>query len=109
VGWCSRRRLDIAAPSRLPRMFQSNVDRILASLSPSDVVLDIDGWACPFNRANIVLDAAPYETRGHYGSFGGPPFQGPERESFTRETWIQRDICDRTPFPFGDRLRPWRF
>jgi hypothetical protein len=29
-----------------------------------------------------------------------PPRPGPER--FTRETWIQRDVCDRRPYPFGD-------
>jgi hypothetical protein len=38
----------------------------MSRLQPSDVVLDIGGWAHPFNRANYVIDAAPYETRGYY-------------------------------------------
>ena len=49
------------------------------------------------------MDAEPYETRGYYKAFGGLASQGGEREHFTKETWIRRDICDRTPFPFKDK------
>ncbi len=84
-------------------MFEPNVAEILKRLAPADVVLDIGGWACPFNRANYVLDAQPYETRGFYGTFGGPSSQGGDREYFTPATWIARDICDHTPYPFADK------
>ena len=84
-------------------MYEPNVQRILSALASTDVVLDVGGWACPFNRANYVLDAEPYETRGYYRTFGGPPSQGGDREYFSRDTWIQRDICDRSPFPFADK------
>lgn len=80
-------------------MYEENVQRILDRLRPTDVVLDIGSWARPFNRADHVLDQEPYETRGYYGL----PAQGGEHERFTRETWIQRDICSREPFPFGDK------
>jgi hypothetical protein len=43
-----------------------------------------------------VLDRMPYETRGLYGFAG----DGPER--FGPDTWVQRDICDREPWPFED-------
>ena len=79
-------------------MHEPNVERVLAQIAPSDSVLDIGGWARPFNRADYVMDAEPYESRGYYGT----P-QGGEREHFTRETWIERDICEHTPFPFGDK------
>lgn len=82
-------------------MFEPNVDRALRMIGPSDVVLDIGGWARPFNRANYVLDAESYDTRGYYGA--SRPAQGGPREYFTRDTWIQRDICDHTPYPFGDK------
>jgi hypothetical protein len=82
---------------------EASVDRILGVLNEKDAVLDVGGWACPFNRANYILDAQPYETRGFYRTFGGPAAQGPEEESFGRETWIQRDICDRAPWPFADK------
>jgi hypothetical protein len=59
-------------------------------------VLDIGGWAKPFARADWVMDVFPYETRGAYGRDG----EGPER--FREDTWIQRDICDREPYPFAD-------
>jgi SAM-dependent methyltransferase len=60
-------------------------------------VLDIGGWAMPFNRADYVIDIESYETRGMFGS------QGPEREYFSKETWITRDLCDRALFPFPDK------
>src|SRR5882724_8650295 len=82
-------------------MHEPNVRRILNLLSRSDVVLDIGGWARPFNRANYVIDAEPFETRGYYGD--SMTAQGGSREFFTQATWIQRDICDRKPFPFADK------
>lgn len=84
-------------------MYRVNANRILEQLRPDDVVLDIGGWACPFNRANYVLDSESYESRGFYRTFGMPGSQGGEREHFTRKTWIQRDICEKTPYPFEDK------
>jgi hypothetical protein len=84
-------------------MYEPNVSLILKSLKPSDKVLDIGGWACPFNRADYVMDAEPYETRGYYRTIGGPPSQGGDAEHFAAETWIRRDICDREPYPFADK------
>ena len=81
-------------------MLDSNADKILGRLRPDDVVLDIGGWARPFNRADHVIDQEPWETRGYYGA--QLPAQGGVEERFRRETWIQRDICSREPFPFGD-------
>ncbi len=88
-------------------MLQKNSDLIMQRLKPGDVVLDIGGWAHPFNRANYVLDMAPYETRGFYNrTFAKnnpiPPIGGTV-ESFTSDTWIVRDICDKEPYPFRDK------
>ncbi len=77
-------------------MLASSSTRIAERLGPDDVVLDVGGWGRPFTRANWVMDLMPYETRGLYGHDG----EGPER--FSASTWIQRDICDRAPFPFED-------
>jgi Methyltransferase domain len=60
------------------------------------LVLDVGGWGKPLARADWVLDLMPYETRGLYGRDGA----GPER--FSAETWVQRDICAREPWPFAD-------
>ncbi len=84
-------------------MFEPNVQELLSRLAPSDVVLDVGGWASPFNRANWVMDAEPFNTRGYYRTFGGLPYQGGEKEWFSADTWIQRDICTRKPFPFDDK------
>lgn len=79
-------------------MLQANVQQILEVLQPEQLVLDIGGWALPFNRANYVIDIEGYDTRGIFGS------QGPEEEHFTRQTWITRDLCDKTPYPFPDKF-----
>ncbi len=84
-------------------MFEPNIQNVLSKISPSDVVLDIGGWGYPFNRANYVMDSEPYETRGYYSTFGKGASQGGDKEYFTGETWIRRDICEKAPFPFQDK------
>ncbi len=84
-------------------MFEPNVQRLLGMVGDRDQILDIGGWACPFNRATHILDAGPYETRGFYAQYGGLAFQGGKKEHFTKETWVQRDICAREPYPFRDQ------
>jgi hypothetical protein len=78
-------------------VLDSSVHRIASELGPDDVVLDIGGAGRPFNRADWILDLLPYEERGFLGH------QGPDEERFTRDSWIQRDICDHTPYPFADK------
>ena len=77
-------------------MLEGSLTRILDRLDDDDVLLDIGAWGRPLRRADWVMDLMPYETRGLYGYDGPPP------ERFTDETWIQRDICDREPYPFAD-------
>lgn len=88
-------------------MLQKNSEAVMQLLRPDDIVLDIGGWAHPFNRANYVMDMAPYATRGFYNrNFAKnnpiPPIGGTV-ERFTKETWIERDICSRQPYPFRDK------
>jgi len=85
----------------------SSARQILERLGEGDIVLDVGGWADPFWRADWVMDLRPYETRGLYErerwvDRGGRGPGGVERERFTADTWIQRDICDREPYPFGE-------
>jgi hypothetical protein len=71
-------------------------DRILA-LPDDALVLDVGGWAAPFNRADWVIDAMPFETRGAMGfSYGGA------RERFGADSWVRTDFCAREPWPFRD-------
>lgn len=84
-------------------MYEPNVTRALEMIAPGDVVVDIGGWACPFNRANYIIDAEPFETRGYYATFGGKPSQGGGVEHFSRERWIVRDVCSHEPYPFADK------
>jgi hypothetical protein len=84
-------------------MLQAARAHLLERLGPDEVVLDIGGWADPFERADWVVDLMPYATRGAYRRQGWSeerPEAGPER--FSERTWIQRDVCDREPLPFDD-------
>jgi len=76
---------------------QSSIQRILDLIPDDATVLDIGGWGRPFPRADWVVDLMPYESRGVYGD------ETPDPERFTPATWIQRDICDREPFPFANK------
>jgi hypothetical protein len=73
-----------------------SAQKIVSELLDDALVLDVGGWHSPFARADWVLDLMPYETRG---SAPG----GRESERFTADTWIQRDVCAREPWPFRDR------
>lgn len=77
-------------------MIAAHLDEILRRLPGDAKLLDVGGWAAPLERADWVLDLLPYETRGLYGT------SDPARERFSADTWIQRDICDREPWPFAD-------
>jgi hypothetical protein len=71
-------------------------DRILA-LPDDALILDVGGWAAPFNRATHVIDAMPFQTRGAMGfSYGGA------EERFGADTWTRTDFCAREPWPFPD-------
>lgn len=90
-------------PLRSRPMLESTRAKLLQRIGPDDVVLDVGGWADPFERADWVIDQFPYGTRGLYerqGWIEARADAGPER--FSERTWIERDVCDRAPFPFAD-------
>lgn len=79
-----------------PAMLERSLRQILDRLDGDSAVLDVGGWARPFTRADWVIDLMPWDTRGCLGR------DGPEPERFGPDTWVQRDICDRAPWPFED-------
>lgn len=79
-------------------MLEASRARILTELDDEQLVLDVGGGANPLPRADWVIDLLAYDDRGLYGEEIDP---GGER--FSGETWVQRDICDHHPWPFGDK------
>lgn len=78
-------------------MLESSAQEILRRLPDDALVLDVGGAARPFPRADWILDHAAYEERGQLG------WQGDRAdERFDADHWVQRDICDREPWPFAD-------
>lgn len=73
------------------------MNRLLGLLGEDERVLDVGGWGSPLARADSVIDLMPYATRGLYP---GPGSGGTER--FGADTWVERDVCDREPWPFDD-------
>lgn len=78
-------------------MRESARRRVLDTLADDALVLDVGGWAVPFPRADWMLDLGAYATRGEWGYEGDPA-----AERFSVDTWVQRDICDREPWPFDE-------
>src|SRR5207248_305961 len=72
----------------------------LATLPPGSLVLDVGGGAAHDARADWVIDIEPWERRNWFYTDRGerPPFH----DRVPRTQWVQRDICDRDPWPFPD-------
>lgn len=83
-------------------MLESSRQRVVDTVGPEAVVLDVGGWADPFERADWVIDLMPYDTRGLYERMGWTGPRRRETERFSPETWVERDICNREPWPFDD-------
>jgi len=74
---------------------QMSLAQRLALLPAGARVLDVGGGRAPCRRANVVMDAVEYEAVRNAGGLAGM--------CLAPDAWIQRDICDRTPWPFPDR------
>lgn len=73
-----------------------NIEAVLSVIKSDDLVLDIGGYFQPFERANCVIDFLPYDSRKSGA--------GLCKEYFTKDTWVQQDVCDYTKsFPFKDK------
>jgi hypothetical protein len=79
-------------------MLEASAAAIDARLPADAVVLDVGAGANPLPRADWVLDLMAFDERGSYGATPDP-----STERFSAGTWVQRDICDRQPWPFADR------
>ena len=80
-------------------MIGTKTTELVARIRDSDRVLDVGGWHAPFNRANVVIDIMPYETRNRKGAI--LPEVWPE-ERFDRSTFLNFDLCIE-PWPFPDK------
>ena len=78
-------------------MLERSATLIRERVADGGLVLDVGGGARPFPRADWVIDAISYADRGQLGWNGNR-----SDERFGPDSWIQRDICDREPWPFAD-------
>ena len=79
-------------------MLEQSAARIAEQLAPGALVLDVGGGARPFQRADWVLDMIAFAARGQLGYNAGGI-----APRYDADTWVQRDICDREPWPFHDQ------
>jgi len=80
-------------------MDEGNIPRVIKEMAQATHSLDIGGWYRPLRSATHVLDINPFETRLQHAAYDPrlPERHGPE-------TWLQRDICDHTPWPYPDKF-----
>ena len=72
----------------------NTIPRLMETIKPDWVVVDVGGGGCPFNRADYVVDIRAFNEEGGNNSYG------PKKPRFTKDTYIQQDICStRLPFP----------
>jgi hypothetical protein len=89
----------ISAGEEAP-MLKSSRLQILEQLDDGALVLDVGGGVSPFERADWVIDLLPYSGRGLDDDYDPDPAS----ELFSEATWVERDMCDRAPWPFHDRM-----
>jgi hypothetical protein len=82
-------------------MNRDNALRINATLPPAAVVVDVGGGDAPFPRADYVIDALPFEQRERARQ---KLLSNSIANRFSKETWVQLDVCDRAPWPFPDKF-----
>lgn len=66
-------------------------------------VLDVGGASSPFKRANYIIDIVPFE------QINTDQQRGSGTALFTKDTYVQHDICARTPWPFPDKFFDYSF
>jgi len=79
-----------------------NARRLLKTIPRDAVVVDVGGGAAPFPRADYVIDAMPYEKLGA-GSDGNIHQKLGLAPRYSKERWIQTDLCDRRSWPIADK------
>ena len=80
----------------------NNARRLLQTIPDNARVIDVGGGAAPFPRADYVIDAMPYGKRGA-GSDGNIHKQLEVTPRYSADRWIQKDLCDRCPWPIADK------
>jgi hypothetical protein len=79
-----------------------NARRLLRTIPADATVVDVGGGAAPFPRADYVIDAMPYEKLGA-GSDGNIHQKLGIEPRYSKERWIQTDLCERRPWPVADK------
>lgn len=74
--------------------------QLISSVIPDNwLVLDVGGWAQPFQRANKVIDCQPYQTR----QLNNINFVGPSGQVYGEEDWIILDLEEEAPWGCPDK------
>ena len=75
-----------------------HAQQITASLKATDLVIDVGGGMAAYPRADWIIDALPFEEQGKLLAE-----QDADRPvNFSRESWVQFDLCNRQHWPFDD-------
>lgn len=73
-------------------------DDIIKAIPDNFKVVDIGASSAPTRRADYIIDIVPYE------GINLKQLKGPGEVRFSKERYVQHDICSRKPFPFPDKF-----
>jgi len=90
VPWVFKTKIMIQKSSK-------SIFSILESLPKEALVLDVGGASSPFKRANFIIDVVSYD------QINWEQAKGPGEICFNKDSFVQYDICSRTPWPFKDK------
>ena len=79
---------------------KGTIRELPGKIQDNDLVLDVGGGLSPLSRADFVLDFLPWEFEGKQEPKLREIWPQPY---FSKETWIQHDICSRAKWPFEDK------
>ncbi len=75
-------------------------DELPTHIEPDNLVLDVGGGIKPLSRADYVIDFLSWEQRPEAVPWLGHVWPTPH---FSKDRWVQWDICSRQPWPFKDK------
>jgi hypothetical protein len=75
-------------------------EQVPMHIKPDDLVLDVGGGLRPLNRADSVIDFLAWDQRAQADPYHKDIWPAPH---FSRDTWVQWDLCSHEPWPFKDK------
>lgn len=82
---------------------KKSLEEVVNAIPKGAVTLDVGAASAPIRRADFIIDAVPF------ADMHLEQAKGPGESRFSKERYVQHDICDRKPWPFADKQFDYSF